>query len=298
MTPTGPSPWRPTPRASPCRWRRTPTLALALLGRATAALGAGRYGDAFADLRRLFDPTEPAHHPFVTHLAVVDLAEAAAGSESHAEARRLLGPLEEQATRTPSPLLHTSLRVARPLLATAEGDGRPGVGAAAPVPTVGSVDRSGVGATEAVPTAGSAEELFRVALADPAGWAFMRARLLLGHGAWLRRQRRVAESRHPLRTARDFFDALGARPWSERARQELRAAGETSSERSPAAVDELTSQELQVARLAAAGLTNREIGERLYLSPRTVGAHLYRIFPKLGVTTRTQLAAALGPAPG
>jgi DNA-binding NarL/FixJ family response regulator len=82
--------------------------------------------------------------------------------------------------------------------------------------------------------------------------------------------------------------------WGERARQELRASGETSRRRTPDAWDELTPQELQIAQLAAAGLTNREIGERLYLSHRTIGSHLYRIFPKLGVTSRSELRDAVG----
>src|SRR5262249_3359545 len=83
--------------------------------------------------------------------------------------------------------------------------------------------------------------------------------------------------------------------WAERARQELRATGETSREPDAGAVEQLTPQELEIATLAAAGLTNREIGQRLYLSHRTVGSHLYHVFPKLGITSRSELAAALGP---
>jgi DNA-binding NarL/FixJ family response regulator len=96
-----------------------------------------------------------------------------------------------------------------------------------------------------------------------------------------------------LRAARETFDLLGAVPWGERARQELSASGERSRRRAPGALDRLTPQELQIARLAATGLTNREIAERLYLSHRTVSTHLYRIFPKLGVTSRTELAATV-----
>lgn len=82
-------------------------------------------------------------------------------------------------------------------------------------------------------------------------------------------------------------------PWGERARRELRAAGERSSERQAATSDILTAQELQIAQLAAEGLTNREIGKRLYVSHRTVGAHLAKIYAKLGVTSRVQLHDAL-----
>jgi DNA-binding NarL/FixJ family response regulator len=98
-----------------------------------------------------------------------------------------------------------------------------------------------------------------------------------------------------LRAARDTFDAIGTIPWSERARQELRASGETSRRRTPDARDQLTPQELQIAQMAAEGLTNREIGEQLYVSHRTVSSHLHRIFPKLGVTTRAALGTVLDP---
>ena len=85
--------------------------------------------------------------------------------------------------------------------------------------------------------------------------------------------------------------------WGERARQELRAAGETSSARTRQAWDELSPQELQIAQLAAAGLSNREIGQRLYLSHRTIASHLYRAFPKLGITSRAQLNGVLPAQP-
>jgi DNA-binding NarL/FixJ family response regulator len=134
--------------------------------------------------------------------------------------------------------------------------------------------------------------------ADLALWPFPRARLLLAHGQWLRRRRRIAESRAPLRAAREAFDTLGCAAWSSQARRELRASGESSRRRDPAARDQLTAQELQIARLAAQGLSNREIGQRLYLSHRTIGTHLYRTFPKLGITTRSELGSALGaPSP-
>jgi DNA-binding CsgD family transcriptional regulator len=99
--------------------------------------------------------------------------------------------------------------------------------------------------------------------------------------------------------ARNGFDALGVVSWSERARQELRASGETSLARTPEARDQPTPQVLQIARMAAEGLTNREIGQKLYLSHRTVGAHLRHVFRKLGVASRRQLTAALacGGAP-
>ena len=96
-----------------------------------------------------------------------------------------------------------------------------------------------------------------------------------------------------LREAIELFDVLGATRWSDRARQELRATGETLGPRGPDARDRLTAQELQIAQLAAQGLSNREIGERLFLSHRTVGSHMYRIFPKLGISSRAQLRDVL-----
>jgi len=128
-----------------------------------------------------------------------------------------------------------------------------------------------------------------------ARWPFQRARLQLAYGIRLRRQRRPADSRPPLRSARATFEVLGAVPWEERARQELRATGETVRRRAPEARDELTPQERQIAEMAAAGLSNREIGQQLYLSHRSVASHLYRLFPKLGVTSRAQLVAIFPP---
>ena len=95
-----------------------------------------------------------------------------------------------------------------------------------------------------------------------------------------------------------LFDALGAAAWSRRARQELRATGEKVGRRAPDLRDRLTAQELQIAQLAAEGLSNRQIAERLFLSPRTIGGHLYRIFPKLEITARAQLRDAFADRVG
>jgi DNA-binding NarL/FixJ family response regulator len=126
-------------------------------------------------------------------------------------------------------------------------------------------------------------------------WPFVRARAQLAYGERLRRRRRQADAREYLRAARDTFEALGVVPWRERARQELRAAGEASPHRGPEAREQLTGHELHIAQLAAQGLTNKEIGQRLYLSHRTVSSHLYRIFPKLGVSSRSELARVIPP---
>lgn len=136
-----------------------------------------------------------------------------------------------------------------------------------------------------------AERYFQAALADEAGEhrPFERAQARLDYGEWLRRQRRIAEARPLLTGALDTFQRLGARPWIARAKAELRAAGIEANSVTPSAITELSPQQQQIVQLAARGLTNREIGERLFLSPRTVGSHLYRVFPKLGITARSQL---------
>jgi len=109
----------------------------------------------------------------------------------------------------------------------------------------------------------------------------------------IRQAASVSELPHAQSALASVLPDLGANPWSERARQELRASGESSRRRVPEVRDELTPQELQIAQLAATGLTNREIGEMLYLSHRTISSHLYRTFPKLGITSRGELRDVL-----
>ena len=93
-----------------------------------------------------------------------------------------------------------------------------------------------------------------------------------------------------LRGAVDAFATQGAAPWEERARAELRASGETARKRGDEARDQLTPQELHIARLVGSGLSNKEIAANLYLSPRTIDSHLRNVFAKLGISSRTQLA--------
>jgi len=123
------------------------------------------------------------------------------------------------------------------------------------------------------------------------------ARVELSFGSWLRRHKRHQEARPHLRNAERYFDRLAAPAWRDRAHAELRAAGE-SGPTANSADGALTAQELRIARLAAAGRSNREIAESLGLSPRTVGYHLYKIFPKLDISSRTQLPMALGAITG
>ncbi|BCJ41013.1 hypothetical protein GCM10010168_46880 [Actinoplanes ianthinogenes] len=121
-----------------------------------------------------------------------------------------------------------------------------------------------------------------------------RARLL--YGEWLRRANRRGDARDQLRPAYEAFTTMGAEAFAERAGRELTATGETVRKRSPGTAEELTPQESQIARLAAAGRTNPEIGAVLFLSPRTVEWHLRKIFTKLGITSRRELPTAVGRA--
>ncbi len=233
-----------------------PLLATAHLARGAAAIGDGRHEDAFQHLWPIFDETDSTFHRFMRWPALVDLVEAAAVSGQTSRLTDVIGELEAISKHSEPPILRLNLACARPLLA--------------------AEDR--------------AEPLFTAALAqDFGGYPFLRARTLFSLGRWLRRRRRSAESRAPLRESVALFDALGATAWSRRARQELRATGEKVGRRAPDLRDRLTAQELQIAQLAAEGLSNRQIAERLFLSPRTIGGHLYRIFPKLEITARAQL---------
>lgn len=227
-----------------------PVLATVQLARSLAALGEGRYADAFAAIRRVHDPADPAHQLALRRYVLPELVEAATRSGNTDVARKIVDELD---TATGSPALATGLRYARALLA--EDD--------------------------------EAEALFEAAL-DAKSSPWDRARTRLAFGAWLRRQRRAAAARPHLKAAKEAFEAFGTKDWAQRAAEELRASGESRN-----GSGELTEHELTIARMAADGLTNKEIGERLHLSHRTVSTHLHRIFPKLGVTARTELGQAL-----
>jgi DNA-binding CsgD family transcriptional regulator len=126
-------------------------------------------------------------------------------------------------------------------------------------------------------------------LHDRGGRPFDTARTALIFGARLRRRRRRADARKHLRTALEIFERLGATPWAEHARAELLATGERTRKRDVSTLTQLTPQELQIARLVAAGSTNKTIAAHLFLSPRTVEYHLRKVFSKLGLTSRNEL---------
>jgi ATP/maltotriose-dependent transcriptional regulator MalT len=146
-----------------------------------------------------------------------------------------------------------------------------------------------------VSDAETAERLFREAV-DRLGRTQLRPELARAHllyGEWLRRENRHTDARAQLRTAHDMLAAIGMEAFAERARQELLAAGEAVRERTARTVSTLTAQEASIARLAADGRTNPEIGAQLFLSARTVEWHLRKIFTKLGIASRRQLREAL-----
>ncbi|WP_459801983.1 helix-turn-helix transcriptional regulator [Herbidospora sp. RD11066] len=241
-----------------------PMLSLVRLARGAAELADGAFGTAWDALRPILDPSEAGYHQYIRLWALPHLAEAALFSGRQAELRAVAAELEPLVEQSGSPVGYVALAYIRAVTAPDE----------------------------------SAEELFARALRDDlVGWPFERARLRHAWGVWLRRQRRAAEARAPLRAAAESFDALGAVPWAERALRELRASGERIRRRNDAR-DRLTAQELQIAQLVADGFTNRDIGLRLFVSPRTVSTHLARIFPKLGITSRGELSRLMNARPG
>ncbi|MEV4553440.1 helix-turn-helix transcriptional regulator [Nonomuraea wenchangensis] len=228
--------------------------ALALLD-----LGLGRYAAAHARLAALATAGPGAGHPTVTWRSTPDRVEAALAAGEHESAAEALAAYEQWAANAVTDEARALLARCRALLAA------PGADA----------------------------ELFEEALRRH-GEPVERARTALLYGERLRRAQRPGQARNHLRAALETFERLGAAPWAERARGELRAAGEAAAR--PAADDPetvLTPQELRIARLVAEGASSKEVAARLFLSPRTVEYHLYKIYPKLGVTTRTELARLL-----
>ena len=136
------------------------------------------------------------------------------------------------------------------------------------------------------------QDLFRAALAlyEQDSRPFDEARTRLLYGEWLRRGKHKADARTQLRAALETFERIGAAPWAERTRTELTATGTAGRHADHGLSGSLTPQELQIVRLAAQGLSNRDIAAQLFLSSRTVGHHLYKAYPKLGVASRGELA--------
>jgi DNA-binding CsgD family transcriptional regulator len=224
-----------------------------------AALAGANAAAAYAQLRPLFDVDGGPLHHHVSYLAIADLAAAGIRADRRLETQTLVGRALAELPQAPGPRVSQIAARARGLLAGSAG----------------------------------AESIFSDALSDPAGdqWPFERAQLQLDYGEWLRRRRRINDAKTPLSAALETFRRLQALPWIRRAEAELRAsgvalsAGPTTSD----ALAGLSPQQRQIVILASRGMTNAQIGDQLFLSPRTVASHLYRCFPQLGVSTRNQL---------
>jgi DNA-binding CsgD family transcriptional regulator len=224
-----------------------------------AALADGSYLQAFTQLRGLFSEDGAPLHNYASYLGVADLATAAVRADRRMEGSDVIEQALSRLNGRASARLEQLIARARGILADPA----------------------------------NSEAHFDKALADPAGnqWPFERAQLRLDYAEWLRRHRRINDAKAVLAEAVGAFRRLGARAWAERAQGELRACGVPVARApgQPDALGELTPQQRQIVRLASDGLTDREIGDRLFLSPRTVSSHLYRSYPKLGVASRHQL---------
>lgn len=240
-------------------------LQLAAHAKAVDALSSGEFETAYRHAVEICSPvTVPAHKPAALWV-LLDLVEAAVRAGRMAEARAHVADIHRSGVADLSPRLA--------LVAA--------------------------GATGMTASAASFREAFDTALATPGAsrWPFAQARIRLAYAERLRRAKSTSEARHQLTHALDAFERLGAAPWAVRARAELRASGTPTAHPASGPAAPLTPQEREIAALAAAGLTNKQIGERLYLSPRTVSSHLYHVFPKLGISSRAALRDALGEVP-
>ncbi|MEV7687697.1 helix-turn-helix transcriptional regulator [Streptomyces bungoensis] len=200
-------------------------------------------------------------------------------------------PYSQQAPRTLLDLVEAAVHTGRAAQARAHTDAALTQGLPAISPRLDFL----TAAAQAMTAEGeAARAAFERATGHPAAadHPFELARVRLAQGMWLRRARERAAARTVLAQAAGAFTRLGAAPWARRVQAELRATGAPGNGPAPGQTA-LTAQERRIAELAAGGLSNREIGAQLFLSPRTVGAHLYRVFPKLGITSRAALRDAL-----
>jgi DNA-binding CsgD family transcriptional regulator len=237
--------------------RLGPQAAIASWALAVLDLGGGRPDEAYSRLEALTGAGPGEGHAIVKVFAAADLVEAAMRTGRQDRAGPALAALEAWTGHVGSAWSRALVARSRALLAPAE----------------------------------EVDALFTTALAEHAGGGrpFDAARTALLYGESLRRRRRRAEARTHLRAACEAFERLGAVPWAESARTELRATGETARKRDPSTVSQLTPQELQIVRLVAEGATNREVAGQLFLSPRTVDYHLHKVFTKLGLSSRAEL---------
>jgi DNA-binding NarL/FixJ family response regulator len=231
---------------------------------ALAALGRGDFEVAYRQAAAVSPPGVLA--PYLPHALwlVLDLTEACMRTGRHAEAARHAATAHDEGIAAISSRLALITR-----------------GAAA----IASLDAH--------------RDLFEAAIATPdaSRWPFDLARIQLAYGERLRRTKATADARRYLTSARETFQRLNARPWATRAGNELRATGLSIHRPHQTGPLSMTPQQREIATLAAAGLSNKQIGERLFLSHRTIATHLYQIYPKLGINSRAGLRDALKDLP-
>ena len=240
-------------------------LSCASHARALAALGQGRFEDAYRHACAISRAGELASHVPPALFVVMDLVESAVRTGRASEATAHAAAAHEAGVAAISPRLALLVKASAAIAAD---------------------DHEALG-------------LFEEALAVPGTdrWPFELARVRLAYGERLRRLKSTTQARTQLADAIDTFERLGARPWTARAGNELRATGLSVTATGATGQASLTPQQREIALLAAAGLTNKQIAERLFLSPRTVAAHLHQLFPKLGVASRAALRDALADLP-
>jgi DNA-binding CsgD family transcriptional regulator len=251
-------------RIDECRELARATLARALARSLTVAADDVRLGIAELELALAHGPAareliESVSHPLLRIAAAPMLVEASILSGDRDPDQATLGALATLAERGRDPRLLGVVARARAVLAASSE---------------------------------AAEALFLEALAHQSAQPFDRARTRLAYGEFLRRGQRRTEARVQLREALATFEGLNTPLWADRTRAELEATGITARRRDPSTLDALTPQELRIARLVAAGASNRDVAGQLFLSPKTVEYHLRKVFVKLGISSRVELARA------
>lgn len=277
-----------------------------LYNRAVIAAGRGRADEAFALADEMSHWAKPrgvasvvlyAHHPRALAASATGDFDAAFRHAAALSPAGVLTSYVPQCTWVMFDLVEAALRTGRDEDARAHLEAMRETDVAALSPRMELIQR---GVEALVLGDETADARLEALLVSPScdRWLFEACRIRLAHAENLRRRKIGDRARRHLLDAREGFAAVGAQPWLLRAQQELRAIGFREAHDPPtAASSPLTAQEMEIAHLAASGMTNRQIAERLYLSHRTVGAHLYRVFPKLGVSSRAGLRDALSAHP-
>ncbi|MEU2420751.1 AAA family ATPase [Streptomyces sp. NPDC007851] len=253
----------PQPRLTPSVWRAVclaenrATHARLLRARGLVALLRGDMEDGWRQLRGLFTADGPPLHPHLSARAVAELAVTAQRTGRPAEALPILERVAADQGDRPSTRMTLLLHHASALVGPEH----------------------------------EAEQHYQLALVNHGAnrWPWEGAHVRLNYAIWLRRCRRTREARRQLTTVLETAEHLGAGTLAAAAHRELRASGAAPAPEGAGPLEELTAQQRQIVQLVADGLSNREIGERLFLSPRTVGSHLYKVYPKLGISSRHQL---------